>query len=41
MVVRLNNKAYDEKKFTKNNIQHADLFFEDGSIPKRVSIYYK
>lgn len=40
MVIRLNNKAYDEKKFSKNNIQHVDIFFEDGSTPKKV-IYLK
>lgn len=36
MVVRLNNKAYDEKKFVKNGISHTDIFFEDGSTPKKV-----
>ena len=37
MVVRLNNKAYDEKKFVKNGISHTDIFFEDGSTPKKVT----
>eukprot|EP00828_Plagiopyla_frontata_P021269 TRINITY_DN2767_c0_g1_i5.p2 TRINITY_DN2767_c0_g1~~TRINITY_DN2767_c0_g1_i5.p2 ORF type:complete len:213 (+),score=45.45 TRINITY_DN2767_c0_g1_i5:663-1301(+) len=35
MVIRLNNKAYDEKKFVRNGIAHTDIFFDDGSTPKR------
>jgi len=33
MVVRLNNKQYDEEKFKKNGIKHQDLYFLDGSCP--------
>ena len=36
MVIRLNNKAYDEKKFVRNGIGHTDIIFEDGSTPKKV-----
>ena len=32
-VVRLNNKTYDEKRFTERGIRHYDLFFPDGSCP--------
>ena len=32
-VIRLNNKTYDEKRFTENGINHYDLFFPDGSCP--------
>jgi len=32
-VVRLNNKQYDEQRFTKNGINHTDLYFLDGSCP--------
>ncbi len=32
-VVRLNNKMYDRKRFTKHGIQHYDLYFPDGSCP--------
>lgn len=32
-VVRLNNRTYDEARFTKRGIQHYDLFFKDGSVP--------
>lgn len=30
MVVRLNNKQYDETRFKKSGIKHTDLFFPDG-----------
>ena len=33
MVIRLNNKQYDEERFTKNGIKHRDLYFLDGSCP--------
>lgn len=33
LVVRLNNKQYEKKRFTDHDIQHATLFFEDGSCP--------
>jgi len=33
MVVRLNNKQYDEERFKKNGIKHTDLYFLDGSCP--------
>jgi len=33
LVVRLNNKQYDRRRFTENGIRHADLFFPDGSCP--------
>ena len=36
LVIRLNNKAYDEKKFTNHGIPHLDLFFIDGSTPPQV-----
>ncbi|OMJ87404.1 hypothetical protein SteCoe_10912 [Stentor coeruleus] len=32
-VVRLNNKTYEEERFTKNGIRHYDLYFLDGSVP--------
>ena len=32
-VVRLNNKTYDETKFTRRGINHYELFFTDGSVP--------
>ena len=32
-MVRLNKKAYDEKRFTKCGIKHLDLYFLDGSTP--------
>ncbi|MBL2063102.1 hypothetical protein ELI60_30415, partial [Klebsiella pneumoniae] len=32
-VIRLNNKTYDEKQFTENNIKHYDLYFPDGTCP--------
>lgn len=36
MVVRLNNKEYDNQKFIKKGIKHLDLFFQDGSCPSDV-----
>jgi len=33
MVIRLNNKQYDEERFKKNGIKHKDLYFPDGSCP--------
>lgn len=33
MVVRLNNKQYDENRFKNNGIKHTDLYFLDGSCP--------
>ncbi|PHJ16637.1 serine threonine specific protein phosphatase [Cystoisospora suis] len=35
LVVRLNKKQYDAKKFTDKGINHADLFFLDGTCPSR------
>ena len=34
-VIRLNNKTYDEKRFTEKGIKHYDLFFPDGSCPNQ------
>eukprot|EP00747_Dinoflagellata_sp_TGD_P051788 gnl/TRDRNA2_/TRDRNA2_147526_c1_seq2.p1 gnl/TRDRNA2_/TRDRNA2_147526_c1~~gnl/TRDRNA2_/TRDRNA2_147526_c1_seq2.p1 ORF type:complete len:247 (+),score=47.18 gnl/TRDRNA2_/TRDRNA2_147526_c1_seq2:105-845(+) len=33
MVVRLNRKQYDRKRFIDNGIKHLDLYFLDGSCP--------
>mmetsp|Transcript_81210 Transcript_81210/g.161055 ORF Transcript_81210/g.161055 Transcript_81210/m.161055 type:complete len:523 (+) Transcript_81210:83-1651(+) len=33
MVVRLNNKQYDRRRFTDHGIRHSDLYFPDGSCP--------
>ena len=33
MVVRLNKKYYDEGRFTREGIQHRDLYYLDGSTP--------
>jgi cell division cycle 14 len=33
MVIRLNEATYDKKGFIDNNIEHLDLFFNDGSTP--------
>merc|ERR1719204_846367 len=33
VVIRLNNKEYDEDVFIQNGIEHLNLFFEDGSCP--------
>ena len=32
-VVRLNNKTYEADGFTKNGINHYQLFFTDGTAP--------
>lgn len=32
-VVRLNNKLYPASAFTRNGIEHVELFFADGSAP--------
>ena len=32
-IVRLNEKRYDENKFTDNGFDHKDLFFQDGTSP--------
>jgi len=34
-VIRLNNKGYFEDEFKRQNIDHMDLFFEDGSCPNQ------
>jgi cell division cycle 14 len=33
LVVRLNKKYYDARSFTKNGINHVDMYFLDGSNP--------
>lgn len=33
LVIRLNKKSYDAKRFTDNGIKHLDLYFLDGSCP--------
>lgn len=33
LVVRLNKKYYDEGRFTRQGIQHRDLYYLDGSTP--------
>lgn len=33
LVVRLNSHLYDANEFTKRNIQHIDMIFEDGTCP--------
>ncbi|CAD7927448.1 unnamed protein product [Amoebophrya sp. A120] len=35
MVVRLNKKQYDRRRFTDHGIKHVDLYFLDGSCPSR------
>lgn len=32
-VIRLNEAKYDRKRFIKEGISHADLYFNDGSNP--------
>ena len=32
-IIRLNEKRYDERKFTDNGFEHKDLFFQDGTSP--------
>jgi cell division cycle 14 len=33
MVVRLNKKVYDKKRFTDYGVKHVDMYFVDGSTP--------
>lgn len=33
MVIRLNKKAYEGSRFTKNGIKHEEIYFLDGSTP--------
>lgn len=33
LVVRLNSHLYDAQEFTKRNIQHIDMIFDDGTCP--------
>lgn len=33
LVVRLNSHLYDSNEFTKRNIQHIDMIFDDGTCP--------
>jgi len=33
LVIRLNRKCYDEKRFIRHGIKHVDLFYPDGSNP--------
>jgi cell division cycle 14 len=35
LVIRLNRKTYDKKRFIDRGIKHADLYFPDGSCPSR------
>merc|ERR1719456_1676699 len=35
LVVRLNKKQYDRRRFTEHGIKHVDLYFLDGSCPSR------
>mmetsp|Transcript_58125 Transcript_58125/g.123428 ORF Transcript_58125/g.123428 Transcript_58125/m.123428 type:complete len:395 (-) Transcript_58125:118-1302(-) len=35
LVVRLNRKMYDKKRFVDHNIKHVDLYFPDGTCPSR------
>lgn len=35
VVVRLNKKQYDRRRFTDHGIHHVDLYFLDGSCPSR------
>ena len=37
-VIRLNEAKYDKTKFTRNAINHTDLYFHDGSTPSDVSL---
>ena len=34
VVVRLNQPAYDRRLFTKNGIEHFDIYFPDGGLPE-------
>lgn len=33
LVVRLNNKQYEKRRFTDSGLKHLDLYFQDGSCP--------
>lgn len=35
LVVRLNKKQYDRRRFIDHGIKHVDLYFSDGSCPSR------
>jgi len=35
LVVRLNKKQYDRRRFTDHGLKHVDLYFLDGSCPSR------
>lgn len=35
IVVRLNRKRYDKRRFVDHGIKHVDLYFVDGSCPSR------
>lgn len=35
LVIRLNRKTYDKRRFIDGGIKHADLYFPDGSCPSR------
>jgi len=35
LVVRLNKKQYDRRRFTDHGIKHLDMYFLDGSCPNR------
>ena len=40
LVISLNKKRYDKKRFTANNIKHKDLYYIDGSTPKQVKNFF-
>lgn len=35
LVVRLNKRQYDQRRFIDHGIKHVDLYFRDGSCPSR------
>jgi len=35
LVIRLNKKQYDRRRFTDHGLKHVDLYFLDGSCPSR------
>lgn len=35
LVVRLNKKQYDQRRFIDHGIKHVDLYFRDGSCPSK------
>lgn len=39
LVIRLNKKQYDRKRFASQNVNHVDLYFLDGSCPTREIIH--